>query len=157
MKLTSSVLILTTACCALFVALPDALAQTPGWALGTWKLNLVKSKGEPWPLPKSLTRTSEDRGDGVSVLALRGLDAVGRPTFFHFVWRLDGQEYPYGSGVQTTISGKLVDANTVEFVIKSAGKTTTTGTEVISRDGKTLTRKADSTDGTKIVYVYDRQ
>jgi hypothetical protein len=39
------------------------LAQDNPFA-GTWKLNLTKSKFEPGPAPKSLTRTIVAQGDG---------------------------------------------------------------------------------------------
>lgn len=157
MKLTSSVMVLTTVCCALLVALPNTLAQGSDPSLGTWKLNLAKSKSEPWPLPRSLTRINEDRGDGVVVTVLRGTDASGKPTFFQFVWRTDGKEYPYGSGVNSTVSVKTIDARTIEVVIRTEGKVTTTATEVFSKDGKAFTRMQESTNGSKVTYVYDRQ
>jgi hypothetical protein len=157
MKLTCSVLMLTTACCALSILLPNALAQGATPSLGTWKLNLAKSKSEPGPLPGSLIRINEDRGDGVIVTELRGIDASGKKTFFQFVWRTDGKEYPYGSGAESTISVKATDSQTLEVVIKSEGKATSTATEVYSKDGKTFTRKQESTNGNKLTYVYDRQ
>lgn len=40
---------------------------------------------------------------------------------------------------------------------KTEGKVTTTATEVFSKDGKTFTRKQESTNGSKLTYVYDRQ
>ena len=46
--------------------------------VGTWKLNVTKSKFDPGPAPKSLTRTVEAQGDGVKY-TFAGVAADGKP------------------------------------------------------------------------------
>jgi hypothetical protein len=59
-------------------ALPQVgFAQSDPW-LGTWKLNLAKSKYGPVPLPKSLTVTVQEEGQNHKVTAV-GIDAEGKP------------------------------------------------------------------------------
>ena len=49
----------------LAVAGSSAVRAQSNPLVGTWKLNLTKSKYDPGPMPKSLTRTVEADGDGV--------------------------------------------------------------------------------------------
>lgn len=50
------------------------------------------------------------------------------------------------------IGAKVIDAYTVEYFVKAAGKIISTGTRTVSRDGKTMT--FSSTDS---VAVFDKQ
>jgi hypothetical protein len=54
-----------------------ALAQSE--LVGTWKLNVEKSKFNPGPAPKSSVLTYEAVGEGVKV-AVEGVNAQGNPT-----------------------------------------------------------------------------
>ena len=46
--------------------------------IGTWKLNLAKSKYSPGPPPKSQTATYDAAGDGVKV-TVKGTNGQGQP------------------------------------------------------------------------------
>jgi hypothetical protein len=62
--------------------------------IGTWKLNLEKSKYSPGPAPKSGTTTFEVAGLGLRITA-EGIDAEGKPTKTDFGEILfDGKSYP---------------------------------------------------------------
>src|SRR5215470_17760684 len=61
--------------------------------IGTWKLNLAKSKYSPGPSPKSQTVTHEAVGQGVKFTA-KGTDAEGKPIDFQFTANYDGKDYP---------------------------------------------------------------
>ena len=139
-------------------------AQTSDPSIGAWKLNLSKSKYEPGPLPKSLTRMDEDRGGGVKVVTVQGVDAQGNPTWTQFAHKYDGKDYPYlvrGGQTAGSISVKAVNANTVEITIKEDGKVVATATRTVSADGKTMTRIAKGTNAQGQAYtnvmVYERQ
>jgi hypothetical protein len=126
-----------------------AQAQANATNLGTWRLNVAKSKNSPGQLPKSLTRTWEDRGDGSFLFTTQGINAQGNPTKGAFVFRHDGKDYPFASiNVTniTTIAQRRIDAYTVELTFKVDGKVTTVATEVVSKDGKTMTFEQKGTN-----------
>jgi hypothetical protein len=129
--------------------------------VGTWKLNLAKSKYSPGPAPKSQTLKLEAAEDGVKYTA-DGIGADGKPTHAEFMAKYDGKDYPFkGNPDADTISYKRIDANNVEAVTKRNGKTTITGKVVVSKDGKTRTltltgKNAQGQDVNNTV-VYDKQ
>ena len=107
--------------------------------LGTWKLNVEKSKVSPGPAPKSLTLKFE-ASQGVTTLTSDGVNAEG--TAIHTGWtsKLDGKEVPFpGNPNADTASPKKVDDNTYTNAWKKAGKATINAKAVVSADGKTLT------------------
>ena len=67
--------------------------------IGTWKLNLMKSKYNPGPPPKSLTRTYESVRNGVKV-TVEGVDGFNNPIKYGYTANYDGKDYPVtGVGV----------------------------------------------------------
>jgi hypothetical protein len=62
------------ACCAIVLSSSVALAAE-NW-LGTWKLNVAKSKYSPGPGPKSLTLKLEATADGIK-LTSDGVNSEG--------------------------------------------------------------------------------
>jgi hypothetical protein len=147
---------------AFATALPQAsLAQgTP--LIGTWKLNLTKSKYSPGPAPKSGTTTFEVAGLGLRITT-QGIDAEGKPTKTDFSAILfDGKSYPVtGTPAYDASSYKLVNASTFEYIRTKAGKLVQTATSVVSSDGKTRTVTTIGVDenGQQInnVAFYDKQ
>jgi len=109
--------------------------------VGTWKLNLAKSKyTTDHPAPKSLSVTFKEQPDGL-VLDAVGADAKGDPIKIHWAAKFDGKDYPSTGGVEgaDTVSLKRVDANTIETTNKKSGQVVTTVRSVVSQDGKTRT------------------
>src|SRR5271170_5778715 len=81
--------------------------------VGTWKLNLTKSKYEPGPTPKSLTRTVEAQGEGVKY-TFAGVSADGKPIAYGFSVQFDGKDNPTTGmmpGGADSVSAKRTDAN----------------------------------------------
>jgi hypothetical protein len=115
----------------------DALASN---LLGTWKLNVEKSKFSPGPPAKSQISTWE-RWEGGLKNTVDGIDAQGKPTHIEQVANFDGKDYPRrGATVaNTTRAFKRIDDRTYESIEKTDGKVTTTTRSVSSRDGKTRT------------------
>jgi hypothetical protein len=130
--------------------------------VGTWKLNLAKSKYSPGPAPKSQTAKIETWGDdGVSYTA-DGTSADGKPTRAGFLAKYDGKDYPFkGNPDADTISYKRIDANTVEATTKLKGKIGITAKVTVSPDGKTRTVAQTGKDAqgrdVNNVLVYDKQ
>ena len=119
------------------------LAQSTNPLVGTWTLNVAKSKA-PF---KSGTTIVEPVGDGIRfIVDLVGTD--GTKSHWEFTANYDGKEYPvtgnspYGDTVVLT----RVDARTTRTVGSYRGKATVTHTIVVSPDGKTRTATAKGTD-----------
>jgi hypothetical protein len=132
--------------------------------VGTWKLNVAKSKyGGSAKAPQSLTRTVVAQGDGLKV-TIEGTAANGDPISYGFAPKYDGKDSPV-SGTEPngsdTIAVTRVDANTHTSVSKKAGKTLFTSRNVVSKDGKvyTVTGKGMNAQGQPISYttVWDKQ
>jgi hypothetical protein len=130
--------------------------------LGTWKLNLAKSKYSPGPAPQSQTRKWEPfEGDGVR-FTVETVNADGRRTTGTYSAHYDGKDYPATSVPNAdTIALKRLDAYTVEVTNKKAGKVVQTSTGVVSKDGKmmTVTTKGTNANGqiSINVTVFDKQ
>ncbi|MDQ6705604.1 MAG: hypothetical protein M3Z85_06535, partial [Acidobacteriota bacterium] len=62
-------------------------------AVGSWKLNVAKSKYSPGPAPKSATITYEETADGIKRTA-ESIDAEGKKTSFEYTAKFDGKDYP---------------------------------------------------------------
>jgi hypothetical protein len=140
---------------------PQAFAQTDP-AVGTWKLNLAKSKFTPGPAPKSQTIIVEAMGQGMLRASVGGVDAQGRPTKGLFVLGFDGKPYPVtGNPAFDAASYKRIDAQKTEFTRTKAGKLIQTGTNVMSADGRTLTVTANgvNANGQQVnnVAVFEKQ
>src|SRR5262245_36012520 len=117
------------AVCLVALSPLSGFAQTDPF-IGTWKLNLAKSKYSPVPPPKSQTITYEAVGQGVKYTA-KGTDAEGKPINLQITFNYDGKDYPItGSPDFDTVALKRIDANTVEITRKKAGKVVSTGTRV---------------------------
>ncbi|MGI8990562.1 MAG: hypothetical protein ACR2I2_13415 [Bryobacteraceae bacterium] len=131
-------------------------------SLGTWKLNMEKSKFHPAPGPvKSLTSTREASDGGVKATST-GERADGTPVNASYTAKYDGKEFPVTGAPWDTMTLKQVNANTLTgTTTKSSGKYRGTSRTVISKNGKTMTTTSKGTgeDGKPFhnVMVYDKQ
>jgi hypothetical protein len=132
-------------------------------AVGTWKLNVAKSKFAATP-PKSQTRTVEAPGDGEKV-SVEGVAADGSRYKYSYMTNLDGKDsavsgvgFPNGAD---TLAVKRIDANTTTATWKKAGKVVGTNRTVVAKDGKvtTMTNKGTNAQGqpTTATVVWDKQ
>ena len=129
--------------------------------VGTWKLNVAKSKYSPGPAPKSLTLKFESTADGIK-LSSEGVDADGKPTQGGYTAKFDGKEVPFaGNPNADTAMPKRIDDNSYQNTWKKAGKVTITTKGVVSADGKTLTISQSGTnakgEAVNSTAVYDKQ
>jgi hypothetical protein len=133
-------------------------------SLGTWKLNVEKSKYSPAPFPvKSITAVREAADNGVKVTNT-GERADGSAVNSTYTAKYDGsdsavsgQGSPYDS-----VSLKQVNDNTFTYEAKnSTNKYHARGKITVSADGKTLTFKAKGTNPEgkpmSVTLVYDKQ
>ena len=136
-------------------------AAAPDPAVGTWELNLTKSKYNPGPAPKSMTRVYANSAEGTTMTAT-GVAADGSPISIHATYKYDGKDYPYsGSPNYDSISLKRVNGVTVKSTLKKSGKAVGTSTRSIAGHGKVMiiTTKVVDTKGVKHedVQVFDKQ
>lgn len=143
------------------------ISKEPGMAaqhdslIGSWKLNLEKSKYSPGPPPASETVTYQSAGQGVKY-SVTQVDAEGKSTHLEGSLIYDGKDYPAG-GTQDydTVATRRIDRYTGETARKKNGKVVQTVIRTISRDAKTLTLTTKGVDvrGESInnVAVYDRK
>ena len=88
-----SLLMVSLAACCAFVLSSSVALAADNW-LGTWKLDLAKSKYSPGPAPKSLTLKYEAMSDGIKFTG-DGVGADGKPTHTMFLSKFDGKDVPY--------------------------------------------------------------
>ena len=137
------------------------VAQAADNNVGTWKLNLAKSKYIPGPAPFENTLKIEPETNGLK-FTFHGTDAEGKPVDFEFSPRFDGKDYVVtGLPEADMIVLKRINANTIETVTKKAGKPMMTTRSVVSKDGKTRTstQKGTNAKGENVnnTIVYEKQ
>ena len=141
-----------------------ATAQTNA-LIGTWKLNVAKSKYTPGPPAKEQTITYAAVPNGLKA-TVTGVDGSGNKMAYGYTAYFDGKDVtetgvgtPNGS--DTVGAFKVVDPNTVDSVSKKAGKVVQRTHRVVSKDGKTLTITSTGTNekgqATNTVTVYEKQ
>ena len=132
--------------------------------VGTWKLNVAKSKSEPGPAPKSQTRTVVAEGEGAKY-SFEGVRADGTPFSYSFTVNYDGKDYPItGTGAPggaDTIAIKRVGTHKAEATLKRGGKEVGKSEAEVSKDGtvSTVKSKGKTPDGKEYSTdsVYDKQ
>jgi len=131
--------------------------------VGTWKLDVTKSKFDPGPGPKSLTRTVVAQGDGVKY-SFEGVAADGTPLTYGFSATFDGKDNPVSRSMPSgadTISAKRIDSNHYVATQKKGDKVVATSKVTVSKDGKvtTVDQTGTTASGAKShdVQVYDKQ
>jgi hypothetical protein len=136
-------------------------AQASDPRIGTWKLNVEKSKFSPGPALQSQTLKVEASGEGEKV-TMEGVNAAGTPIMFQYTAHFDGNDYPLaGAQNADTVSLKRIDARTTERTDKKGDKVVATLTRVVSQDGKTMTVTVKGTNAqgqaVDTVVVYEKQ
>jgi hypothetical protein len=132
-------------------------AQSSDPLVGSWKLNVEKSKGA-----KSGSTKVEAAGDGVK-FTVDFVGADGTASHWAFTANYDGKDNPvtgnspYGDAVALT----RIDANTIQITSKQGGKVTATSTIVVASDGKTRTTTTKGTDAkgqpVDVISFYEKQ
>lgn len=138
------------------------LAQAPDPQVGTWKLNLAKSKYSPGPAPKNATTKIEAAGAGTKVIVDQ-LQGDGTIRHWEFTSNYDGKDVPVtGNNPDADMLARTrVNASTVKTISKKGGKVTTSQTSAVSSDGKTRTVTTTGTNAAgqtvNNIAVYDKQ
>ena len=138
--------------------------------VGTWKLDVDKSKYSSGSLPKSATRTVEAQADGEKT-SYEEVKADGSQESYSYTASYDEKDYPItGMGANwreellsgaDTITVRRAGSNAYAFALKKSGQVVVTMRGVVSKDGKLLTLTANGADAkgqpTAFVTVWDKQ
>lgn len=127
--------------------------------VGTWRLNVTKSRYLPGPGPVSETRTYKRGPNGVEGTILRRFPD-GRSERIEYVAEYD-REYPViGTEDYDHILLKRIDERTAEAVLSHAGRVYGTARRMIAPSGNTMTitlrRETASGDVVMNTAVYER-
>jgi hypothetical protein len=138
-----------------------AAADTPDPAIGTWKLNLDKSKYVAGAAPKSETRTYAAAAGGTAT-TVTGVAADGSAISQSATLTYDGKDDAWaGSASWDAVSLKKINGTTVRAELKKGGKIVGHSTRTISAKGKVLTLataiKTAKGGTTHQTAVYDKQ
>jgi hypothetical protein len=152
MKVRTLVLTLALCCAGATVCVAED-------SIGTWKFNEAKSQ-VPVSAMKNTTVVYTMQGDNIKCVTDGSRD--GKPIHTEWIGKFDGKDYPLtGDSAADTRSYTKVDDHTIKLANKKAGKVTTGGEIVISKDGKSRTLTTSGTDANgktiKSRSVYDKQ
>ncbi len=129
--------------------------------VGTWKLNVRKSKYESGQCPKSMTIEMKAAGNGVSYRSETEYPG-GRKSLARYTADYNGPEVIVmgANGLLTPVALKRIDSNTVVASYMRAMQAIATSRRVVSKNGKVMTVTTISPDrGGKSVTnigVYDK-
>lgn len=151
---------------ATLLSMPAALfAADEDPFVGTWKLNVSKSKYNPGPPPKETRYLKfEPLGNGAMKVTIFASDANGK-SIHHEVRmeKYDGKRHPLEADPSIAEEGseRRLDAYTQAVENWRKGQVVTRLTRTVSKDGKTLTLRAKGTTASgqsfDDVRVYDQQ
>jgi hypothetical protein len=133
---------------AVLVASAWTGAQSKDPFVGTWTLNVAKSKYSPGPAPKAQTTVYEAAGKGYKV-SVKSTPASGAAQEWSYTTNLDGSDAKITGNNPNAdaVAVKRIDATTLESVNKKGGKETIRQRNVVSADGKTRTVTSTGVDG----------
>ena len=128
--------------------------------VGTWKLNLAKSK-DPGAFPKEETLTVQVVG-GQRQVTIKGTATNGSPISFKYeVPDNGGLGKVLAGGPYDAVAGKRIDANTREVSYMMRGKGVLQLRSAVSKDGNTMSLTVEGTDDQGRTFsglaVFDRQ
>ena len=143
------------------VALSSSVVLAAETWLGSWKLDVAKSKDSPGPAPKSETLKFEATPAGIK-LTTDAVMAEGKTMHGGYVSKFDGKDVPWeGNPDADMASPKKIDDNNYENTWKKGGKATIVAKVAVSKDGKTLTVTQTGTNSkgqtVNNVDVFDKQ
>jgi hypothetical protein len=131
--------------------------------IGTWKMNLTKSKfegGAPPTVPQ-ISKYEAAGSDGLKITT-DGVNPAGQKTHTESAVKIDGKDYPVtGDKYRDSQSMKQIDAHTWQLSSKKDGVVVRLLRRTVSPDGKTMTSASVGINPNGVfshdVIVYDKQ
>ncbi len=116
--------------------------------IGTWALNVAKSKYLPGPPPASETRTYAAEGHAMRV-TIESVTTTGQHTSLRYLAGDNGNDYPMtGLAIADAVAMRRISASTFDVDTKKSGKVIATTRMEISQDGKVMTLTSNMTTPT---------
>ena len=135
-----------------------AAAEPPPQLIGTWRLNVAKSKYSPGPPLRAETRVYTKGPDGVKGVVSR-VYSDGRTEKFEYMANFGKDLMVTGIEEYDSVTLRKVDELTSDAVLSHAGTVYGVARRAISADGKTMTitfdRKSTETPVHNVA-VYDK-
>ncbi len=146
---------------ALLVPLAVCAADSADPVVGSWILNVGKSKFGSQPVPTNQVRTYTETPHGLEVI-VKGENAAGEADVYESTFKYDGKDYPAtGSPDFDTIAVRHVSPLVIRGVLKRGHRIVGHLLRVESKDGQrlTVTERLRGPKGEVLheVLVYDRQ
>jgi hypothetical protein len=149
---------------AVFLLAGSLFAADSSPFVGTWKLNVAKSKyGGPMKPPKDEAILISERGDQ-RVDTAKGVRGDGSPISIENTFTNTGgevQSLGFPAGTSVVVAKRKADSRITDWTITLPSSMRLTEHDVVSDDGKTMTSTLKGTDGQGqpfvSVIVYDRQ
>jgi hypothetical protein len=146
----------------------DAREMAPEALIGTWVLNVSKSKYTGSTPPKSQIRNFDYSAEGKIICHIMTVGQNGNTSTFHWIVTLDGVEHPEysrgsGSMVVAMVGIKKIDERRLGITTSRGGEMRQSGEWQLSEDGNTLTQilknHQPNAQGVMVnhVAVFDRQ
>jgi hypothetical protein len=132
------------------VAAPASAQSKDDPAIGSWKLDVAKSKFTPGPPIKGDTRSYEVNEDGWLIVTTETIQPDGKRTGVRFAAKFDGKPYPQigrFAPTVTLITYEVADKRTLKYTqFDTNGKVNSTNTRTVSADGRTMTIEQRTTN-----------
>ena len=131
---------------ALSIAEQPRLPSNP--RIGTWTLDLEKSRYEGITPPKRETRTYVAAPDGAVTLTATIQLADGTTQTVRYTAKYDSKDYPYSGPAGDSISIRILDSIgfSTRSTVKKGGRVVQTAIGIVARDGKTMSYVTEGTD-----------
>lgn len=133
-------------------------AEPPPQLIGTWRLNVAKSKYSPGPPLRSETRVYARQADGVHGVVTR-VHMDGRTEKFEYVANFGNDHVVTGIPEYDRVTLRRVDELTSDAVLSHAGMVFGVARRTIAPDGRTMTITFDRKNAETPVHnlaVYDK-
>jgi hypothetical protein len=131
------------ALCALPLSAAVVQAQDP--MVGTWTLDVAKSKYDPGPLPKSATVVISPEGKGLKIAV--DAEMPSGPMKWGYANARDGKDTPVtGNPNYEMVSVTQANPNESTITYKRGGKAVATSKVAVAKDGKMMTVTSEGTD-----------
>jgi hypothetical protein len=159
---TASVALFAITVTVLMGSAASAQAGKPANLTGTWKLNIEKSDFGNGPRATKPSIFTIEHTEPKLKFTVAGHGTDGSRIDMSFDGAIDDKPYPFKwNNREAQLTIKRLDASTTQGVLKMQAGPRTMELEnytlTVSKDGKTLTRKATSMGGLTQTLVYDKQ
>ena len=136
-------------------------AEARDLVVGTWNLNVAKSKYNPGPAPQKETRVYQPHPEGIKV-TITTVSTDGQSKVVEYTAENDGKEYPItGRGYINAITLTKLNEYEAAANLMHSSVVAAKATRTIAPDGKTMTIRYKGTNGeaeqVDNISVYNKQ